>query len=88
MKAEVYMQAISIAVSLLVVITNLVIRFIGQKLIDWIGYHLNEEILMSMMTLIFVCQYINTAIVLVVASAEVYPDYTNEWYLVVGQELQ
>lgn len=57
-------------------------------MIDWIGFHLIEENLTNMMTLIFVCQYINTAFLLVLASLQIYPDYTEEWYLAVGKELQ
>lgn len=75
-------------VSLTIVLMNLVVKQVGSILIDWIGFHTKEEHMMNFMTLIFVFQYINTALLLVVVNARIFPDYSSEWYLVVGQDIQ
>lgn len=87
--------------SLSVVVINIIIRTVGTKLINKIGLHQGDEITMNIMTIIYIGQYINTGILLVVASANFehtplsfinirnsYTDYENSWYLVVGKQLQ
>lgn len=41
-----------------------------------------------MTTIVFVCQYINTGLLVVIASLDLYPDFTNDWYIVVGGQIQ
>lgn len=75
------------SISLLIIAINGLIRAIGQKMIDWVGYHLNEENLLNLTTIIFFCQYVNTAVLIVLATVRIYPDYNKEWFLVVGSQL-
>lgn len=86
--SEVQFGVISMAISILIIAINGLIRAIGQKMIDWVGYHRNEESLLNLTTIIFFCQYVNTAVLIVLATIRLYPDYNKEWFLVVGSQLQ
>lgn len=88
-------------ISISVVIINTLLRSIGSKLIQTIGHYYKDEEITDIMTLLFVTQYINTGILLVIASANFentplwfipirnsYSDFSSEWFLNVGVEIQ
>lgn len=98
---QIFTVGLSLSISLVVVLVNLFLRTAGAYLISKIGLNLNDEMVTNIMTLIFICQYINTAILLVLANANFqdtplsffglsnqYKDYSHDWYLVVGTQLQ
>lgn len=89
------------AISISVVVVNLMLRTVSSYLIEAIGLNLNDEAVMNIMTMIFVGQYINTGILLVVASANFehtplefigirnqFTDYNMKWYLTVADQLE
>ena len=86
-------------VSNVIVVINVVIKIIGNNLIKKIGFNYVDEEMSSIMTLVFICQYINTALLAVIAQADFshsplsflgfvdseFTDFSSDWYMVVGQ---
>lgn len=66
---KITISAVSLGISLTIVVVNLLLRTLVSILGQYIGIQLNEEITMVVMTMIFVGQYINTALSQVIASA-------------------
>lgn len=82
------------------VLLNILLRFVGTKLVDVIGLHHNDDTVMYILSIIYAGSYFNTAILLVLASAHLeytpisflginnqFADYSNDWYLVVGEQI-
>jgi hypothetical protein len=94
-----FLSGNGVAVSISVI--NILLRAVGTKLINNIGYHYVDQQIAQIMTLIFVSQYINTGIVLIVSNANFantplslipvrnqFSDYSDDWYLEVGSTLE
>jgi len=90
-------KALSYVVSVSIVVINIILRTIMLTLIKWIGYHTESEQTGAIMTSIFVAQFFNTAILLLLTNANtefaglgflpfngMYPDLTFEWYNDIG----
>ena len=89
-----YSQMVAIAI----VVINIVLRVVNVGLVNTIGYHKNSEIVRTIMQFVFVQQFINTALLLLVTNANfehtplafIYPirnkynDFSSEWYQMVG----
>lgn len=61
--------ALSKVVSISIVVINIILRTIMLSLIKWIGYHTESEQTGAIMTSIFVVQFFNTAILLILTNA-------------------
>lgn len=90
-------QTLSTIVSVSIVIINLVLRSCMLNLITWIGFHTESAQTNAIMTSIFVVQFFNTAILLILTNANTeiaglsfiplkgkYPDLNFEWYNDIG----
>jgi hypothetical protein len=90
-------KALSQVVSISIVVINLVLRAIMLILIELIGYHTESGKTAAIMTSIFVVQFFNTAILLILTNANtadaglgflpfkgMYPDLNFEWYNDIG----
>jgi hypothetical protein len=93
--------AISESVSVAVTVVNTIIRTINIILIKFIGYHTESSEITAIMISIFVATFFNTAILLLLADADLsqnpgiswiplrgpYPDLTENWYLNIAPSL-
>jgi len=90
-------KALSQVVSISIVVINIILRTIMLSLIKWIGYHTESDQTGAIMTSIFIVQFFNTAILLLLTNANtsyaglgflpfegMYPDLTFEWYNDIG----
>eukprot|EP00117_Sycon_ciliatum_P041124 scpid37102/ scgid30137/ len=90
-------QALSQVVSVSIVVINLVLTFIMLYLIKWIGHHTESEQTSDIMGSIFIVQFFNTAILLILTNANTvdaglgflpfkgkYNDLNFEWYNDIG----
>lgn len=93
-------MGLSKIVSFSIVAVNFVLRTINILLIKYIGYNTESKQTTAIKTSIFVTQFFNTAILLLLANANTqqtwlfwlpfngeYPDLTYEWYNDVGSSL-
>eukprot|EP00347_Sterkiella_histriomuscorum_P007945 403346963 len=91
---------LSQAVSVIIVIVNFILRTIVMALIKLIGYHTESQQTQAIKSSIFVSQFFNTAILLLMTNANtqqtwlaflpfegIYPDMTYEWYNDIGSSL-
>ena len=93
--------SISELVSVAVTVVNTIIRTINIILIKFIGYHTESSEITAIMVSIFVATFFNTAILLLLADADLtqnrfiswiplrgpYPDLTENWYLNIAPSL-
>jgi hypothetical protein len=93
--------AISESVSVAVTVVNTIIRTINILLIKYVGYHTESAEITAIMISIFVATFFNTAILLLLADADLnqypllswiplkgpYPDLTENWYLNIAPSL-
>jgi hypothetical protein len=90
-------QALAQVVAISVVVINLVLRFMMLNLITWIGHHTESAQTASITSSIFIVQFFNTAILLILTNANTaivglgflpfkgkYPDLNFEWYNDIG----
>lgn len=81
-----------------IVVINIIIRVINILFIKSIGYTYESQQIMVIMTTIFYSQFVNTGLLLMITNANFentplelltfrnsFPDYTSDWYLVVGK---
>lgn len=93
-------QAFSILLSIGVVIVNIMMVSVGTQLTSIIHFHLNDEIVTNITTLIFFMQFMNTAVLIMVSDASLentplkwlgkegsYSDYQEEWYFTVAKQI-
>jgi hypothetical protein len=84
-------------VSISIVVINIVLRTLMLSLLTWIGFHTESEQTSAIMTSIFVVQFFNTAILLILTNANtkyaglgflpfdgMYADLNFEWYNDIG----
>jgi len=84
-------------VSISIVVINLLLRNSMLTLISWIGYHTESQQTNAIMVSIFIAQFFNTAILLLLTNANTemaglsfiplkgkYPDLNFEWYNDIG----
>lgn len=93
--------AISESVSVAITVVNTIIRTANIILIKKVGYHTESSEITSIMISIFVATFFNTAILLLLADADLgqttflswiplrgpYPDLTENWYLNIAPSL-
>lgn len=90
-------QMLSQVVSVSIVVINLILRSCMLNLITWIGYHTESGQTSAIMTSIFIVQFFNTAILLILTNANtedaglgflpfkgMYNDLNFEWYNDIG----
>lgn len=90
-------KALSQVVSISIVVINLILRTLMLYLIKWIGHHTESEQTAAIMSSIFIVQFFNTAILLILTNANTadaglgflpfkgkYNDLNFEWYNDVG----
>lgn len=86
--------AIGQSITGFIVVVNLILKTLTIALITWIGYDTHSEQLTKITNGVFIAQFFNTAIVLLIVEANTfetfsrlsgffhgpYPDYTITWY--------
>lgn len=90
-------QALSQVVSISIIVINIILKIIMLILIKWIGYHTESGQTSAIMSSIFIVQFFNTAILLILTNANtkdaglgflpfegMYPDLNFEWYNDIG----
>lgn len=89
----------STSISFLISVINFFLRIIVVYIIKRIGYNQESQVTREIVTMIFISQYINTGIMLLITNGYFtgfffqwlpesilgdYSDFTNDWYLTVG----
>lgn len=91
------------SVTIVIVVINLILKMITISLITWIGYDTYSELMTKITNGVFYALFFNTGILLLLVYANLgevslglglsktfkgpYPDYTAEWYKIVGGTL-
>lgn len=86
------------AITVIIVVINMVIKEITIQLITWIGYDTHSEQLTKITNGVFIGQFFNTAILLLLVYSNMtqsgltmfngpYYDYSDEWYAIVGSQI-
>ena len=91
------------AVTIVIVVINMILKEITIALVTWIGYDTISELMTKINNGVFVALFFNTGILLLLVYANLsevgfgfileksltgpYPDYTSDWYNVVGATL-
>lgn len=96
-----YKYAATYGLTGLITLINMALRTISARLIQTIGYNTESEERQAIMMAIFVVQYTNTGLLLMLSNASFehtplawfglsnsFNDFTAEWYSVVGTTLQ
>jgi len=92
-------QIAKTAITLGIVVLNVVLKTVNIRLIEKIGYPYQSEVISNIVVAVFISQFINTGLILTLASANftntpmrflspiienVYSDFTSYWYSDVG----
>jgi len=81
-----------------IVLLNTVLKMFNVKVVEGIGYHKKGELVATMVMGVFMAQYINSGLILLLAFSDtrgtplkflpienMYRDFTDEWYQDVGK---
>lgn len=88
-------------VTLIIVVINMVLKNVTISLITWIGYDTHSEQITKITNGVFVAQFFNTAILILLVNANLgelgipggslfsgpFNDYTDRWYSIVGAQI-
>lgn len=92
-------EATSVAISFGISFINFFIRIMVISTLKKIGFHQESQITTEIVTTIFVLQYINTGLMLIITNANLrnsyslqylngnFTDFTSDWYIEVGSQL-
>lgn len=96
-------EALGELVTVVITIMNIVIRYYCIFLINWVGYWTVTAQITAVMVSVFISTFFNTAILLLLADANLsqiktlswipgiqkgpFPDLTEEWYIVIAPSL-
>lgn len=89
------------AVTIVIVVVNLILKMITIALITWIGYDTHSELMTKITNGVFYALFFNTGILLLLVYANLgevssglshifagpFYDYTSQWYSIVGGTL-
>lgn len=97
--AQATSSATSVLISFGISFINFVIRILVISLIKKIGFNQESQVTAEIVSTIFVSQFINTGLMLVITNAKIrfqylpsvfrgsYTDFTDQWYVQVGSQL-
>lgn len=88
---------------IVIIVINIILKMITIELITWIGYDTYSELMTQITNAVFYSLFFNTGILLILVNANLdeiswglglnnviqgaYPDYSPDWYNVVGATL-
>ena len=86
------------SVTVIITVINIIIREVTIKLITWIGYDTHSELVTNITNGVFIAQFFNTAILILLVYANFtefggtmlqgpFYDYQPAWYSVVGYKI-
>lgn len=82
-------------ITVFIVALNKVLQVVSIRLITWIGYDTHSELLTKITNGVFVAQFLNTGVMILLVNANLgdgpfagrHNDYTDQWYADVGYTL-